>query len=133
MKRDSKPPAAVQPDAVEAWAARLDPWQREIFEALCSLVAEEAPSATRLIKWGHPIWDHGGPFVLFKPASRHVTLGFWHGPSLPDPAGLLEGEGGSVRHVKLSALSDLAKFPVRQWIRAAVKFNAEVGDASKRK
>ena len=30
-----------------------------------------------------------------------VNLGFYHGASLPDPAGLLEGSGKALRHVKL--------------------------------
>jgi len=32
---------------------------------------------------------------------RWVSLFLTNGPTLPDPEGLLEGEGGSVRHVKL--------------------------------
>jgi hypothetical protein len=31
----------------------------------------------------------------------HVNVGFFHGASLPDPAGLLEGTGKRMRHVKL--------------------------------
>jgi len=36
--------------------------------------------------------------AVFK---SHVNLGFFHGTSLPDPKGLLEGSGKSMRHVKL--------------------------------
>ena len=32
---------------------------------------------------------------------RWVSLFLTNGPTLPDPAGLLEGEGGTVRHIKL--------------------------------
>jgi hypothetical protein len=32
---------------------------------------------------------------------RWVSLFLTNGPSLPDPHGLLEGEGGTVRHIKL--------------------------------
>jgi len=31
----------------------------------------------------------------------HVNVGFFHGAALDDPAGLLEGSGKRVRHVKL--------------------------------
>lgn len=31
----------------------------------------------------------------------HVTLGFFNGATLPDPSGLLVGEGRHMRHVKL--------------------------------
>ncbi|MBN9661180.1 MAG: DUF1801 domain-containing protein [Acidobacteria bacterium] len=126
-------PKASEPAPIEEWVARLKPDQQALFAAVRSVVAQQVPGAALLIKWGHPIWDSGGPFVLFKPASNHVTLGFWHGPDLPDPDGLLEGEGGSVRHVKLRRVDDLQKFPIQQWIGSAVALNAEVGDASKRK
>lgn len=33
---------------------------------------------------------------------RWVSLFLSNGPSLPDPTGLLEGEGGKVRHIKLT-------------------------------
>ncbi|WP_066827714.1 hypothetical protein [Sphingomonas mali] len=33
---------------------------------------------------------------------RWVSLFLSNGPTLPDPEGLLEGEGGTVRHVKLT-------------------------------
>ena len=36
---------------------------------------------------------------------EHVNLGFYHGASLSDPAGLLEGTGKKLRHVKLRSLS----------------------------
>ncbi len=134
-KTGSSPTASTpaKPGNVEQWVARLNPEQQAIFAEVRDMVARQAPGATMLIKWGHPIWDSGGPFILFKPATHHVTLGFWHGASLPDPDGLLEGEGGSVRHIKLRAPGDLRKFPVNRWIQKVVALNAEVGDASKRK
>ena len=33
--------------------------------------------------------------------TAHVNVGFFHGASLDDPAGLLEGSGRHMRHVKL--------------------------------
>ncbi len=33
--------------------------------------------------------------------SSHVNVGFFHGAALPDPAGLLQGTGKRMRHVKL--------------------------------
>ncbi|QOY91110.1 DUF1801 domain-containing protein [Paludibaculum fermentans] len=125
--------SSAKPGSVEQWVARLSPEQQAIFAEVRDTVAQQAPAAAVLIKWGHPIWDSGGPFILFKPATHHVTLGFWHGTALPDPEGLLEGEGGSVRHIKLRVPGDLRKFPVDQWIQKVLALNAEVGDASKRK
>jgi len=40
----------------------------------------------------------------------HLNLGFYHGTSLKDPAGLLEGTGMKLRHVKISEMAE-AKSP----------------------
>jgi hypothetical protein len=41
------------------------------------------------------------PFAYVGVFAAHVNVGFFHGASLPDPAGLLEGAGRYMRHVKL--------------------------------
>ena len=41
------------------------------------------------------------PFGYVNVFTSHVNVGFFHGASLPDPAGLLEGSGKYMRHVKL--------------------------------
>jgi hypothetical protein len=40
-------------------------------------------------------------FAYVDAFTAHVNLGFFHGASLADPAGLLEGTGRFMRHVKL--------------------------------
>lgn len=41
------------------------------------------------------------PFGYVNAFRAHVNVGFFQGASLPDPAGLLEGEGKYMRHVKI--------------------------------
>jgi uncharacterized protein DUF1801 len=41
------------------------------------------------------------PFAYVGVFTAHVNVGFFHGASLPDRAGLLEGTGRSMRHVTL--------------------------------
>jgi len=41
------------------------------------------------------------PFAYVGAFTAHVSVGFFHGASLPDPVGLLEGSGRYMRHVKL--------------------------------
>lgn len=41
------------------------------------------------------------PFAYVGMYKAHVSLGFFRGAELPDPAGLLEGSGRHMRHVKL--------------------------------
>jgi hypothetical protein len=47
------------------------------------------------------------PFAYVNVFSAHVNVGFFQGASLPDPAGLLEGTGRFMRHVKLRSGTDV--------------------------
>ena len=41
------------------------------------------------------------PFAYVGIFRNHVNVGFFHGAALPDPAGLLQGTGKYMRHVKV--------------------------------
>ncbi len=53
--------------------------------------------------------------------NSYVNLGFYHGASLRDPTGLLEGTGKSLRHVKIRSASDVKNAAVAVLIREAIK------------
>ena len=42
------------------------------------------------------------PFAYVNVYTSHVNVGFFYGADLPDPTGLLEGAGKSMRHIKLA-------------------------------
>jgi len=51
---------------------------------------------------GCPVACFGdAPFGYVNVFTSHVNVGFFQGASLPDPAGLLQGNGKFMRHVKL--------------------------------
>lgn len=55
-----------------------------------------------LLHDGHPTACVGdAAFAYTNAFTAHVNVGFFHGATLPDPAGLLEGDGKYMRHVKL--------------------------------
>ena len=55
-----------------------------------------------LLHDGHPTACVGdAAFAYVDAFSAHVNLGFFHGAALDDPAGLLEGAGKRMRHVKV--------------------------------
>lgn len=51
----------------------------------------------------------------------HVNVGFFRGAALADPAGLMEGEGKSMRHVKLTLKRDVDERALTTLIRAAYR------------
>ena len=60
------------------------------------------PDVRELMHDGYPtVCVQDAPFAYVGVFRAHVNVGFFHGVSLPDPEGLLEGGGKYMRHVKL--------------------------------
>lgn len=59
------------------------------------------------------------PFAYVDSFTNHVNVGFFHGAMLDDPAGLLEGTGKRMRHVKLKPGSGVETVALRALIDAA--------------
>lgn len=53
--------------------------------------------------------------------SKHVNLGFNDGASLPDPKGILAGQGSRIRHIPIKSPDDLERPELRPYIRRARK------------
>jgi hypothetical protein len=66
------------------------------------VMRETGDDVRELMHDGCPVACVGdAPFGYVNAFTAHVNVGFFHGASLPDPAGLLEGTGKFMRHVKL--------------------------------
>jgi hypothetical protein len=90
-------------------------------------ILEEAPEASEFVYEVYTIADHFGfterpsdAFVFTTTHANWVNLGFNFGALLPDPKGLLRGEGKVIRHVRLDQSADLDVPGVRDLIRAAI-------------
>jgi hypothetical protein len=59
------------------------------------------------------------PFGYVNTFKAHVNVGFFYGAMLEDPAGMLEGSGKRMRHVKLKPDSEVAAEDLRDLIHAA--------------
>jgi len=86
----------------------VEPW----FERLRGC----GPDVRELLADGHPTaCADDAAFAYVDAFSAHANVGFFFGAELDDPAGLLEGAGKRMRHVKLrwgepvdaAALNDL--------------------------
>jgi len=94
---------AVERDpAIDAWmkehAGELGDIARRWFEAMRKCGDE----VRELLHDGCPVACLGdAPFGYVNVFTSHVNAGFFHGASLPDPDGLLQGTGKLMRHVKL--------------------------------
>lgn len=117
-------PSAVRRDpAVEAWFDLTDPMRPLVqpwFERMRALgddvrecLHDHMPTAC--------VETSAGPaaFAYVNAFTAHAAVGFFHGSSLPDPAGLLEGSGKRMRHVKLRPGAEVDEDALRALIEVA--------------
>lgn len=88
--------------AIETWlrehGGELGASARHWFE----FMRNRGDDVRELLHDGHPTVCVGErAFCYVNAFTAHVNVGFFRGAELPDPAGLLEGSGKMLRHVKL--------------------------------
>ena len=96
-------PTAMQRDPrVEAWFDADDNPLRRAARTWFDLMRSCGDDVRELIHDGQPTACVGdAAFAYVNAFTAHVNVGFFHGAALDDPAGLLEGSGKRMRHVKL--------------------------------
>jgi len=106
---------------VEAWFAHSDPL-RGLVQPWFKRLRACGPDVRELIHDRRPTACAGdAAFAYVDAHAQHANIGFFFGAFLSDPAGLLEGAGKRMRHVKLrvdrrpdeDALSDLIRSAYR--------------------
>jgi hypothetical protein len=123
---------AVERDpAIDAWfesqAGKLGAIARPWYERM----RECGDDVRELLHDGHPTACVGdAAFGYVNAFTTHVNVGFFLGAHLADPAGLLEGTGKNMRHVKLRPGTEIDREALAALIRAAysrVKSQARSG------
>jgi len=94
--------AVARDPAIAAWmqehAGELGAMAQQWF----AVMRKCGDEVRELLHDGHPTACLGdAPFGYVNVFTSHVNVGFFHGAALPDPAGLLQGTGKFMRHVKL--------------------------------
>ena len=118
------PSAIARAPAVDAWfehRAELGKLAKPWFERMRKCGAD----VRELLHDGHPTACVGdAAFGYVNAFTSHVNVGFFLGAHLADPAGLLEGSGKYMRHVKLrpgAAVDDAALAALVEAAYAQVK------------
>jgi hypothetical protein len=123
-KSAKKKPAAK--GSVDKWVRRLSTPHQRIVERLRKMIRASAPQLEEAIKWSQPVYSGRAPICYIMARSTgHVTFGFWNGKRLDDPAGVLEGAGGRMRHVKLSKPNDVPADVLEALITQAIAIDAK--------
>lgn len=92
-----------------------------LVQALRKEVLSLEDSISEEIKYGGILFAANKPFCGIFSYSKHVSLEFGDGASLPDRNNVLEGKGKLRRHIKLISLEDIATKHVREYLALALK------------
>jgi hypothetical protein len=110
-------------DVVADYSAEMRP----IVLRLRALILDIDPETTEQPRPGDRALSYGvGPrkmldgYAYIMAQSTYVNLGFYQGTALPDPAGLLEGTGKKLRHVKVRTAAETDAPALRDLVAAAV-------------
>ena len=114
-------PTAIKSDpAIDAWfdsrAGKLGELARPWYQRM----RECGDDVRELLHDGHPTACVGdAAFGYVNAFTAHVNVGFFLGAHLQDPAGLLEGTGKNMRHVKLRPGAEIEREALAALIQAA--------------
>ena len=107
--------------------AGFNPKVQLISRNLRTLILKIHPAVVEVVRLGDGAASYGiGPkkmseaYSYIMPKESYVNLGFYYGVSLADPAGLMEGTGKNLRHVKVRSIKDIRKPALRELIKAAL-------------
>ncbi len=113
--------AAKRDPAIDAWFEsrahnKLGAIARDWYERM----RQCGEDVRELLHDGHPTACVGdAAFGYVNAFTAHVNVGFFLGAHLADPAGLLEGTGKNMRHVKLRPCAEIDRQALTALIQAA--------------
>lgn len=95
-------------DGFTEWLDSVDESERALAESVIVFLRETIDEADETVKWNNPCFVVNGSNCLYVAAQNgYVNLGFYEGARLDDPAGVLEGTGKVMRHVKVRSVDEL--------------------------
>lgn len=113
-RSDKGAPASV---AIE----RLPMPHKAVARALDAMIRRVVPGATGTVKWGNAVYAvNGRSFTTIYQTKAGMNLAL-PGVGLDDPAGLLEGTGKTMRHVKFTDEKSVKRAPVHDLVRRSAK------------
>jgi len=106
--------------AVATWFAEERAELRSLARLWFARMRACGPDVRELVHDGCPVaCIEDAPFAYVDAFTSHVNVGFFYGAWLDDPAGLLQGNGKRMRHVKLHPGRQVNAAALRELIDAA--------------
>jgi hypothetical protein len=106
--------------AVDAWLTNVSVELQSMAQVWFERMRQCGDDVLELMHDGCPVaCVQDTPFGYVNSFKHHLNVGFFQGAALEDPAGLLEGTGKRMRHVKLKPGQEFDSAALRDLIQAA--------------
>jgi len=110
---------------VDAFMRKLDHPLKSELELVRDIILGASDKMDEDIKWSSPTFVYQGNLAsLVVRTKKRVQLLFHSGASLPNPDGLLEGDGATVRYANFADLSEIKRKKkaleaiVKAWVKS---------------
>jgi len=91
--------------------------QIAVLNLLRKLIHDTVANVSEEIKWNMPVFNNGKDFAYLRFAKKHITLGFYNIDKIQDPDNLLEGEGNTLKHIKIRNSAEINSKIISQWLK----------------
>ena len=108
---------------------KFDPRMAKLIRSCRAAVRKRLPTANELVYDNYNFFVIGYSFdrarvglhrIAFAANAKGMTLFFYYGARLPDPAKILEGSGNQVRFIRMESAATLARPEVEALVAAAI-------------
>lgn len=110
-------------DKIDTFFNSLPEPNKAICTALRKVILDNMPGTIEIIAHGVPGYTITGKssdrIVYIAPQNGWVNLGFFFGADIPDPEGLITGEGKRMRHIKITDKKQAASPAIKEIIKQA--------------
>lgn len=109
---------------ISQWIEQLPAHKQEIILTLRDILLHADNGLTEKIKWNNLTILRGKQNILFMYSFKtveYVNVGFFDAVHLPDPKGLFEGSGESMRHIKVYDIKTIPAAQLRKWVKQSAK------------
>jgi hypothetical protein len=126
----SSPVEASVTSQVAEFIAKFEPETAKQIRACRAAVRKRMPTANELIYdnynffvIGYSSTERASDCIISLASDRHgVTLFFYYGARLPDPAKILKGSGNQVRSIRMEGPETLERREVEALLQAAIDY-----------
>lgn len=92
--------------------------QAKLMEQIRTLIHTAVPGTSEAIKWKMPVFTKTKDFAYLRHSKKHITLGFYNIDKIEDPDQLLQGEGNTLKHIKIVTAADIDEKLLAKWFKA---------------